>query len=155
MGRAPEEIKKGLECCLEEHACTRCPYDDCDEGWHCVVDRNTDALVYIQQLEMLAKPNEQIRWERDIAIDQLRQLGIGFGEKVEAQVPKWISVEERLPEKQGDHLVLYSFGETNVDFFAGVMYFIRYDERPHFENDGLYGLHVTHWMPLPNLPKEG
>ena len=49
--RTPEDIKKGLKCCLEEHACTNCPYDDCDEGWHCVVDRNVDALAYIQQLE--------------------------------------------------------------------------------------------------------
>lgn len=49
--RSPEDIKRGLECCLEEHACARCPYDDCDEGWHCVVDRDADALAYIQQLE--------------------------------------------------------------------------------------------------------
>lgn len=29
---------------------------------------------------------EQLRWERDIAISQLEQLGIGFGQKLEDEV---------------------------------------------------------------------
>lgn len=87
--KTPEEIKKVLRECDEGYACRRihCPYDDglnLGNGSRCMLDTRKDALTYIQQLEMLAKPNEQIRWERDVAIDQLRQLGIGFGEKVEA-----------------------------------------------------------------------
>lgn len=124
--KAPEEVKKGLECCILEtddtslvDHCRACPYQPTGLCFRTLLK---DALAYIQRLE--------------------------------AQAPKWISVEERLPDKQGDCLVLYSFGETNADCFAGVMYFIRYDERPHFENDGLYGLHVTHWMPLPSIPEE-
>ena len=62
-------------------------------------------------------------------------------------------MEDRLPEEQGDYLVLYSIGETNIHNFASVMYFIRYDEGSHFDDDGLYGVHVTHWMPLPDLPE--
>ena len=117
--KTPEEIKRGLECCIySEFECSdECPYA-------------ADAPNCSKQ--MLADVYAQF-----------------------AKVPRWISVEERLPEEQGDCLVLYSFGETNADYFTGVMYFIRYDERPHFENDGLYGLHVTHWMPLPEPPKEG
>ena len=34
---------------------------------------------------------DQIRWERDIAIEQLKELGISFGEKVDG---KYISKEE-------------------------------------------------------------
>ena len=31
---------------------------------------------------------EQLRWERDVAISQLEELGIGFGEKIEDEVIK-------------------------------------------------------------------
>ena len=39
----------------------------------------------ITQLEAKAGLVEQYRWERDVAIDQLKQLGIGFGEKVDGK----------------------------------------------------------------------
>ena len=34
---------------------------------------------------------DQIKWERDIAIEQLKELGISFGEKIDG---KYISKEE-------------------------------------------------------------
>ena len=33
---------------------------------------------------------KQLRWERDVAISQLEELGIGFGEKIEDEVIKKI-----------------------------------------------------------------
>lgn len=33
---------------------------------------------------------EQIRWERDIAIEQLKELGYGLGEKIEPKTGHWI-----------------------------------------------------------------
>lgn len=44
-----------------------------------------DLKRTIQQLEAKAGLVEQYRWERDVAIDQLKQLGIGFGEKVDGK----------------------------------------------------------------------
>ena len=50
--KTPEEIKKGLECCSTYNDCQNCPYDDkVEKGWGCCVQRNVDALAYIQQLE--------------------------------------------------------------------------------------------------------
>lgn len=50
--KTPEEIKKGLECCSTYNDCQSCPYDDkVEKGWGCCVQRNEDALAYIQQLE--------------------------------------------------------------------------------------------------------
>lgn len=47
--KTPEEIKKGLECCLprDEEWCYTCPYSN--EG--CYTARIDDTLAYIQQLE--------------------------------------------------------------------------------------------------------
>jgi len=49
--KKPEEIKKGLECCNTFNDCLNCPYDKADGSWACTVERNADALAYIQQLE--------------------------------------------------------------------------------------------------------
>lgn len=45
--KTPEEIKKGLECCMYEGECKRCPY----QGEKCTITASGDALAYIQQLE--------------------------------------------------------------------------------------------------------
>ena len=51
--KTPDEIKKGLECCNTYNGCQSCPYDDeVEKGWVCCVQRNADALAYIQQLEV-------------------------------------------------------------------------------------------------------
>lgn len=50
---------------------------------------------------------------------------------------RWIPVEERLPEHDGDYLTAGQ-GRTSVcEFQAGYNFF---------------GMPVTHWMPLPPLP---
>ena len=49
--KTPEEIKKGLECCNTFYNCQQCPYDRDEEGWSCVIERNSDALALIRQLE--------------------------------------------------------------------------------------------------------
>lgn len=50
--KMPDKIKKGLECCNTYNDCQNCPYDDkVDKGWGCCIQRNADALAYIQQLE--------------------------------------------------------------------------------------------------------
>lgn len=62
-------------------------------------------------------------------------------------VQKWISVSERLPDKPGDYLVL----SKNKNY--SVRTFLIYDEVRkefiHIENGT-----ITHWMPLPQPPKE-
>ena len=68
----------------------------------------------------------------------------------------WIKVQDRLPEEKQD--VIYYFKETGVH--CG-----RFKKEPDpagqdFTYDCFYGLDgflcddVTHWMPLPDAPKE-
>ena len=57
---------------------------------------------------------------------------------------KWISVKDRLPESAGWYLVFYNGSEMHVAFFKGKKW--PFDNHYH---------KITHWMPLPEPPKEG
>lgn len=57
--------------------------------------------------------------------------------ELEAQVPRWTSVTERQPEKNGEYLIA---GPS----WTGLVYF-----KPPHELKG-----ITHWMELPPPPKE-
>ena len=60
---------------------------------------------------------------------------------------EWISVEERLPEKEDDYLVYTTAGFIETDRFSVPE---DKDVDGHwFELDD----YVTHWMPLPEAPK--
>jgi Protein of unknown function (DUF551). len=74
--------------------------------------------------------NEQLHAE----IDRLKRGG-------------WISVEERLPEKEGRYFVTDSKEVGEGVLLDGKLY--ACDSAPIFTED------ITHWMPLPEPPKEG
>lgn len=63
---------------------------------------------------------------------------------VNAVEVEWIPVSERLPEKSGDYLVAVNNGAYR---FTHKMY---YHEGWWYDFD----CEVTHWMPLPEPPKE-
>ena len=69
---------------------------------------------------------------------------------------QWIPVSERLPEKSGKYLVRYELWGWGKLFsqWTGLCFF--YDEISQFIDDGgpVMG-RITHWMPLPEAPKEG
>lgn len=59
------------------------------------------------------------------------------------RVPKWIPVTERLPEEDGFTLIFTAHGHAGVCYFTNGWW-------------GGYGMDgITHWMPLPQSPKEG
>ena len=51
---------------------------------------------------------------------------------------EWISAKDRLPELEKEVLVYDSFGKMYIGLIT----------------DGWKGLYVTHWMPLPEPPKD-
>lgn len=59
---------------------------------------------------------------------------------------EWISVEERLPDREGTYLVYTYKGAIKFGDFR--CYYASGDE-PQFD------YYVTHWMPLPEPPKKG
>lgn len=164
--KTPEEIKKGLETCIVYKNCRGCPYNN----GKCGMQLEIDALAYIQQLE-----------------NHIGELT----EKV-AQ-PKWISVNDRLPDNEVDVLIcvtrkhysdpskyirfvtkaFHTDGKTNTEHSRYVWSTwdidIDYDEEAdaYIIPEGWwesvdYGDEfnavddfITHWMPLPEAPKEG
>lgn len=87
--------------------------------------------------------------------DFLKSHGVTFAE--DNNVPcKWVPVGERLPDKSGKYLVrceLWGWGKL-FNQWTGLCFF--WDETRQFIDDGgpVMGK-VTHWMPLPEPPKEG
>lgn len=111
--KTPDEIKKGLECCMMEECFgekENCPYTA--DPALCVGVMCEDALAYIKQLE--------------------------------EQIPRWIPVEERLPEKHQGVIVHCKDGYVTL---------MCYDGRDWSWN-GKQDNSGTHWMPLPEPPKE-
>ena len=66
-------------------------------------------------------------------------------------VQEWISVDERLPEEKVDCIVHYKHAYCNNDGYWAIG-FCFYDGEK-FRTDLAYK--VTHWMPIPQPPKEG
>lgn len=86
---------------------------------------------------------------------------------------KWVSVEERLPDKPGHYLVCtnvnywhggcmdkneehkYRESGTPIGYFGTTMSVLDcyYDITGDWNR--IYNCHVTHWMPLPEPPEEG
>lgn len=71
----------------------------------------------------------------------------GWNDAVD-EMPRWISVEERLPEKCEYVICIVRFGEDAWNHELG---FVINNSWVHAgRSDGI----VTHWMPLPEPPKE-
>lgn len=71
----------------------------------------------------------------------------GWNDAVD-EMPRWISVEERLPEEKEDVAAIVRYNENVWEY--GIA----------FRMDGSWRMNVagqvevTHWMPLPEPPKE-
>ena len=72
-------------------------------------------------------------------------------------VQEWISVKDRLPDKHGKPyvcLLTFPYGGQ----FPYILNWYEYGDNGyvngrHFQDEGLDGMKVTHWMPLPEAPK--
>ena len=65
---------------------------------------------------------------------------------------KWISVKERLPSNPNERVLVMVDGDSVNG--TPKMDTDRYADRYNPERWVRYGKHVTHWMPLPEPPKE-
>lgn len=134
--RTPVEIKMALNHCSEraegKTKCSECVYFKDGRGW-CSTAITRDAIAYIQQLE--------------------------------EQQPRWISVKERLPEPNQD-VLLIAHGWKGQLLYIGRLH---HEEAKTSWLTGITSMEsewringwsylktplVTHWIPLPEPPKE-
>ena len=83
----------------------------------------------------------------------------GYKEAIENPVDLWISVEdEKKPRHLQDCFISYKFAGYDRRFYGEAKYYVcgenGYVDGPHFLGEGIYGMYVTHWMEIPELPKE-
>lgn len=78
----------------------------------------------------------------------------------EKPMNNWISVkEDKKPRHLQECLIAFVYGDDDSDrHFYGVERYYAFDgnglvDRPHFGNEGVEGMRVTHWIPIPKLPK--
>ena len=125
-GRTPEEIKKRAVWCSSSLCCGECIYDT--DNCNCSSDEIIkDALALINHLEA----------ERDAAL---------------AKVPKWISVEKRLPDTRGIYLAHVVHRYCKVDSYSRVCIEYFNADKAWDSLGDIY--EITHWMPMPEPPEE-
>lgn len=108
----PEEIVKSLRACGRD-CCDDCICDQ--EGFPCRAKNLGAADLIEQQAARIAE--------------------------LEAKAPRWIPVNERLPETAGSYIVYTESGNVaKVNFYPELGRFQRM---------------FTHWMPLPEAPGGG
>ena len=125
MSKTAADVKKGLAMCSADE----CHGQHTDCPYHpelmCIRNICGDSLALIQQLE--------------------------------AQVPRWILVEERLPEAKlavlGYGIRSRRYGEQDPFPSAHIVY-TRGEDEGWFTYWNSEYVKVTHWMPLPEPPKE-
>ena len=71
----------------------------------------------------------------------------GYEKGYEAGKPKWIHVSERLPDENEGVVLVYDGGVEPAIVDGDI--FLEYDKYEGWEINN-----VTHWMPLPEPPKE-
>ena len=126
---SPDKVAKIKKVLMDtEKLCGNCRYNgvsDCNrpDGLCEMFDAVWDALDYIQELEKRV-------------VD------------LEAKVPKWVSIKDRLPDKESMLCLVISDGDLYVSHWHWS------GGGPWFFTDGEYDCNVTHWAKAPELPKE-
>lgn len=88
--------------------------------------------------------------ENAFCVTHLFGDALAYITQLEARVPKWISVKERLPEDYKDVLVIV---RNNGALFTIIAYLTIGGIWVHKGFGRVIGV-VTQWMPLPEPPKE-
>lgn len=113
-------------------------------------------MTDIEKLTELLRP-----WTAHLSLVAAKDLianGVTFATDTNAG-SKWISGEDEKPKRRGEYFISYVFEDCNMRFYGSAFWHDDmetngYVTGPHFSNEGVNGMKVTHWMEIPKLPKE-
>lgn len=77
---------------------------------------------------------------------------LAYIEQLEARIPKWVRYKEKSPQEAGNYLVRCIHWYSDNDGYECYKIAV-FDPKILWVNLGNL-LKVTHWMPLPEMPKE-
>lgn len=95
------------------------------------------------------KVKELIRGSLSVDTDEDKEYVCGLIDEIDNG---WIDVKNELPEKTGDYLIFNTDG-TVLLYWYDKEYKEWYDKE-WYDGSGYQTESVTHWMPLPESPKE-
>ena len=101
------------------------------------------ALACCENADCKACPYDSIGITMVECLDALVGDAFGYIKQLEARVPKWISVKDRLPEDDENVMILSNERITFVGFYKNGQWI-------SYSLYAIYGNVVTHWMPLPS-----
>lgn len=114
---------------------------DAREISHKILEGKENSIMnLVQQAWAEGKRNAEVETLRSAMDEVINKYYDSKKQNEEANVYRWISVNERLPEKGGYYITYGDEGIKIRTFFL----------ESYFSNSK----HVTHWMPLPEVPKE-
>lgn len=142
------ELVEVLRGCVEgtNNVCGKCPVT----GQSLYGCQGELMLIAADLIEQLQRELEDERYRHDryadycVAADEERSA---LKERA-----RWIPVEERLPEDEGEKIIKYGFvhdGELDDRRFMSAGCYYLHDTVPHWRNEGYAGMKVTHWMDPP------
>ena len=101
--------------------------------------------------KVLAELDELARGTSGVVRGTIEDCRRAVGEMPEED--GWIPVTERMPEKQGRFICTYKFNSNSEMQFVGVLEYYVFCKDQHWQHESS-GVIVTHWMPMPEPPKE-
>lgn len=117
--------------------------DDLTEAADRIANQNTNIAALQQEIEKLRGQNEQLR----------EAAALVTKESAELLERRWIPVEEQLPEDRSNVLVV-AYWHERWGVYMGWCAPERAEWSVHVGIGDRDDVAVTHWMPLPEPPKE-
>lgn len=126
-----QRLREGLSCYGER--CLSCP-----DRKHCVTHYEHEAADAIESLQLFVDLYQHLLDEKQRILKEVIN-----------KYPRWVPISERKPEEKGYYLTLVANTEkpTSVKDY----YISTWDGERFYV--GMFAA-VTHWMPLPKVPKE-
>lgn len=123
-----------------------CPFCGCKDV---VMDRDFETDTYAVRCGGC----QAVVWQYYAVKDEAEAA---WNRREGAGMTEWISVKDRLPTDERRVLAYYGFGKKDGSLgsmFMSSSEYYAFDPAPHWQHVDI-GLTVTHWMPLPDPPKE-
>lgn len=147
-----EEIVASLRgCALNNGLCSKCVATG-------EMDCNCRSELMLTTADSIEQLQQELVGER-YRHDRLQDFCVAQGEELSKlkEQQRWIPVKERLPSDPDTFVLCIASGKANNIELVGAYQLATYNDEDGWILElfpAWIGVHVTHWMPLPEPPME-